>query len=120
MIARVWHGVVREEKSPAYIEYLRSTGIPDYLKTNGNRGVVLFRRVAKAHAHFLLISYWESLAAVHHFAGPDIEQARYYPQDSEFLIELEPTVAHYEVIADLQRCDTGNDLSSSQKRSGDF
>ena len=120
MIARIWHGVVREEKSPAYIEYLRCTGIPDYLKTNGNRGVVLFRRVANARAHFLLISYWESLAAVHHFAGPDIEQARYYPKDSEFLIELEPTVAHYEVIADLQQYDGGNDLSSSQNRSGNF
>ena len=63
--------------------------------------MLLFRGVSNAQAHCLLISFWESLAAVHRFARPDIEQARYYPKDSEFLIKLEPTVAHYEVIGEL-------------------
>ena len=31
-------------------------------------------------------------------AGDDIERARYYPRDREFLTELEPTVTHYEVL----------------------
>jgi hypothetical protein len=49
-------------------------------------------------AHFLLISLWESWNAIRSFAGEDIERARYYPQDAEYLLELEPKVTHYEVV----------------------
>jgi hypothetical protein len=33
------------------------------------------------------------------FAGDDVERARYYPEDEAFLLELEPHVTHYDVIA---------------------
>ena len=32
------------------------------------------------------------------FAGDDLTKARYYPEDKEFLLELEPTVQHYEIL----------------------
>jgi hypothetical protein len=32
------------------------------------------------------------------FAGDDIEVARYYPEDEDFLLELEPHVVHHEVL----------------------
>jgi hypothetical protein len=38
------------------------------------------------------------MAAIEKFAGPEPEQARYYPEDKEFLLEFEPTVTHYEVL----------------------
>lgn len=44
MIARIWHGIVPKEKSDAYLEYLRKTGIPDYQSTEGNKGVYVLRR----------------------------------------------------------------------------
>jgi hypothetical protein len=31
-------------------------------------------------------------------AGEDLETAKYYPEDEGFLLELEPTVVHYEVV----------------------
>jgi hypothetical protein len=34
------------------------------------------------------------------FAGPAPEKARYYPEDEEFLIGFEPSVKHYEVVAE--------------------
>lgn len=37
--------------------------------------------------------------AIRAFAGEDAEKARYYPEDTDFLLELEPTVTHYEVEA---------------------
>jgi heme-degrading monooxygenase HmoA len=49
-------------------------------------------------ATFLLISLWESWEAIRAFAGEDVERARYYPQDTQFLLELEPNVTHYEVL----------------------
>jgi hypothetical protein len=44
------------------------------------------------------VSLWESVDAIRKFAGPDIERAVYYPEDKEFLLELEPNVTHYEVL----------------------
>ena len=39
------------------------------------------------------------------FAGDEIELAKYYPEDGEFLLEFERTVQHYDVI--------GPDLTAS-------
>jgi len=98
MIARVWHGATPESKGEAYLEYLTKTGVKDYRAKPGNRGVYLLRRVGEGHAHFLFISLWESWEAIRAFASPDIEKAQYYPEDKEFLVELEPQVTHYEVL----------------------
>jgi len=35
---------------------------------------------------------------VKRFAGEEVDKARYYPEDREFLLEFEPTVIHYEVL----------------------
>jgi len=53
-------------------------------------------------AEFLFVSLWESVDAICKFAGPDIERAVYYPEDKEFLLELEPNVTHYEVLVHPQ------------------
>jgi heme-degrading monooxygenase HmoA len=99
MIARLWHGAVPDAKGDAYMRYLEKTGVPDYRSTPGNRGVYVFRRGEGEIAHFLLVSLWESREAIRAFAGEDAEKARYYPEDTDFLLELEPTVTHYEVEA---------------------
>lgn len=97
MIARLWHGAVPAERADDYMRYLEKTGVPDSRATPGNRGVyVLTRREGKV-AHFLFVSLWESRDAIRAFAGEDLERARYYPEDEEFLLELEPTVTHYDV-----------------------
>jgi heme-degrading monooxygenase HmoA len=47
----------------------------------------------------LILTLWESRAAIEAFAGADIEKAKYYAEDKDFLLEFEPTVTHYEVSA---------------------
>lgn len=98
MIARTWHGAVPTSKADAYHRYLVDTGLSDYQQTPGNRGVHVLRRAEGETTHFLLLTFWESWDAIRAFAGDDIEVARYYPRDEEFLLELEPTVTHYEVL----------------------
>jgi heme-degrading monooxygenase HmoA len=98
VIARTWHGRVPSEKADAYYEYLVRTGLADYARTPGNRGVWVFRRYEAGVAHFLLTSLWESVEAIKRFAGEDYERARYYPADTEYLMELDPLVTHYEVL----------------------
>ncbi|NIS80244.1 MAG: antibiotic biosynthesis monooxygenase [Anaerolineales bacterium] len=98
MIARLWHGVVPADKADAYNNYLHETGVPDLQNTPGNEGVYVLRRIEDDVAHYLMLSLWDSLDSIKAFAGDDIERARYYPKDTDFLLELEPTVRHYQVI----------------------
>ena len=99
MIARIWHGVTPADKADDYVDYLNRTGVPDYRATEGNRGVYVLRRIEGDCAHFVTLSLWASLDAIRGFAGDDVERARYYPEDADFLLEFEPTVTHYEVVA---------------------
>lgn len=99
MVARLWHGRVPSTKADAYEVYLKRTGIPDYAATPGNRGVWVLRRIEGDVTHFLLITLWDSPAAIETFAGSPIDRARYYPEDDDYLLEREPHVVHYDVAA---------------------
>src|SRR6185369_3876098 len=61
MIARTWHGRVPAAKADAYHQYLLRTGVAGYAGTPGNRGVHVLRRMEGEVAHFLLITYWDSV-----------------------------------------------------------
>ena len=47
--------------------------------------------------HVVMLSLWESLQAIVAFNGSDAARARYYPEDARYLLELEPTVTHFDV-----------------------
>lgn len=100
MIARLWHGVTAAEKSEEYLDYLNETGVPDYRATEGNRGVYVLRRTEGDRAHFLTVSFWESIEDIERFAGQVPEKARYYPEDEGFLLEFEPRAEHYEIVVE--------------------
>ena len=79
----------------------------DSRATPGNRGVLVLRRAAGERAEFTTVTFWETLDAIDAFAGPDRENAVFYPDDDGFLVEREWTVAHHEIVhADLVRLPT--------------
>ena len=43
------------------------------------------------------MTFWESLDFIKGFAGDDATP-KYYPEDKDFLLELEPRVVHYKVV----------------------
>lgn len=98
MIARIWHGVTLESHSDEFFTYIRRTGEKDCRCTPGNCGVYVLRHRANGRAHFLFISLWDSFESIKRFAGSDYGKAVYYPEDEKFLLELEPAVAHYEIL----------------------
>jgi heme-degrading monooxygenase HmoA len=97
MIARVWRGITLREKADDYLAYLQETGLRDYAKTAGNQGVTVLRRNQGEHCEIMLISLWDSMDAVRAFAGENPERSVYYPEDDQFLLQMEPLVRHYEV-----------------------
>jgi heme-degrading monooxygenase HmoA len=98
MIARIWHGRTKASDAEAYLHYLFESGIPAYRTTTGNRGAWVLRRTDSDAAHFITLSFWESRDAIVAFAGDDIGTAKYYAEDKKYLLELEPTVTHYELF----------------------
>jgi heme-degrading monooxygenase HmoA len=98
MIARIWHGTTEADKADEYIDYLCQTGMPDYRATKGNNGAYILRKIEGDTAHFYALTFWDSFDSIKEFAGEDYEQARYYAEDEKFLLELEPTVRHFEVF----------------------
>ncbi|MBS0591034.1 MAG: hypothetical protein JSR65_10415 [Proteobacteria bacterium] len=101
MIARIWRGITLREKADDYLAYLDHTGLKDYAKTPGNRGVTVLRREQGEHCEIMLISLWDSMGAVREFAGENPEKAVYYPEDERYLLQMEPLVRHYEVAQQL-------------------
>ena len=101
MIARIWRGLTAADKADAYVEYFNHTGLKDFATTPGNRGVYVIRRVMGDRCEFQIISLWDSMDAVKQFAGADAERSRYYPEDEQFLLEMEPLVRHFEVAEAL-------------------
>jgi heme-degrading monooxygenase HmoA len=97
MIARIWRGATARDARAEYIRYLRRTGIKAYMETPGNLGAWIFWRDVGDHTEFLTVSLWESGDAIAAFAGEDIDQAVFYPEDDRYLVDRNLTVDHYQV-----------------------
>lgn len=97
MITRIWRGWTRPEDTEAYAAYITATGIVAYKATPGNQGAYLISRPDGDRTEFLTISFWDNLESIAAFAGDDIDQAVFYPEDDRFLIDRETTVTHFEV-----------------------
>lgn len=99
LIARIWHGSTQIDRADEYADYLERTGAHECRATPGNRGVYVLRRIHNGRAEFTFVSLWDSIDAIKRFAGDDYEKAHYYPEDRDFLLELEPFVDHYDVLS---------------------
>ncbi|MGI9585302.1 MAG: hypothetical protein ACR2N7_06895, partial [Acidimicrobiia bacterium] len=94
---RTWRGWTRPEDTEDYADYIGGTGIVGYTATPGNRGAYLVSRPDSDRTEFLTISFWENLESIVAFAGEDIDQAVFYPEDDRYLVDRETTVKHFTV-----------------------
>jgi heme-degrading monooxygenase HmoA len=98
MIMRTWRGCTTVADADAYHAYLERTGVSQFNRTPGNKGVTILRRMVHGRAEFLVMSMWESMEAIQRFTGPDPTRAVFYPEDEEFLVEYDVVVRHYDVL----------------------
>jgi heme-degrading monooxygenase HmoA len=98
MIVRMWHGRVPTSKAQAYRQFVTERAIPDYQSVAGNLSVHILERTEGDVTHFITLTFWQDRESIKGFAGEDVETAKYYPEDKDFLLEFEPTVVHYEVV----------------------
>lgn len=90
---------MRRDDADAYVEYIVNTGMAEYRATPGNQGAWMLRRDDGDRSEIITFSLWDSRDSIRAFAGEDIDQAVFYPEDDRFLIERDPTVRHYDVVS---------------------
>jgi hypothetical protein len=84
-------------KADEYLDLMRRIALPEYLATPGNRGAWCLYRTEADVTHFEMLTFWDDSDAVKRFAGDDFSMAKYYDFDSDYLLEKEAGVRHYEV-----------------------
>jgi len=94
-IFRRWHGRVPRPKADAYLRLMREISIPDYRSTPGNIDAYVLRREVADIVHVETLSMWASEAALQRYAGSQIDRAKYYHFDGQYLLEFEEFVTHY-------------------------
>ena len=95
MITRIWHGATPNQKRRVP-EPDANRRYPRLSLDSRQQGAYALRRIEGDIAHFLMVTFWESEAAIRAFAGANISVAKYYDFDKDFLLELEPCSTHYE------------------------
>lgn len=103
MIARIWHGRTKADKADEYLAYMKETGFDAYASVEGHRSLYVLRQVKDGIADFHVLSLWDSMDAVSTFAGPEPEVPVYYPEDEQYLLELEDKVEHFDVVVARKR-----------------
>ncbi len=95
-ITRMWHGRTKAEDAGAYLDFVNERAVTDYKSVPGNRSVEIWRRLDGDICHFWTVTKWDSYDSIRAFAGEDLEKAKYYAEDSQFLLEFEENVIHCE------------------------
>src|SRR3954470_9693259 len=99
MIARKWRGWVSTDRAERYADYIARTGLAAYRETPGNLGAEMWvRDLGDGRSEVTTLSWWRSLDDIRGFAGDNLEQAVFYPEDDEYLVDRETTVTHHEVV----------------------
>ena len=98
VVTRIWHGRTKAEHADEYLQFVIVTGVADYKSIPGNLSVEIWRRIDGDVCHFWTVTKWDSYESIKNFAGDDFERAKYYPDDSKYLLEFEPTVQHCETL----------------------
>ena len=97
-ITRIWHGRTTAEHADESLQFLIDTGVADYKSVPGNLSVEIWRKIEGDVCHFWTVTKWDNYESIRKFAGEDLEKAKYYAEDSKYLLEFEPAVQHYETF----------------------
>ncbi len=98
MIGRMWHGWTEADKADAYQVLLEQEILPEIQRTPGCRGAYVLRRGREKDVEFVTLLLFESLDAIHAFAGEQDEAAVVQPEAQALLHDFDSTVLHYDVV----------------------
>jgi heme-degrading monooxygenase HmoA len=101
MIARMWRGLAFPEKAEEYARHLQTSVLPELRQIDGFRGVTLMRRDTSENVEFIVLTLWESMDAIHKFAGENADVAVVATAAQGLFREYDVTVSHFEAVLNV-------------------
>jgi heme-degrading monooxygenase HmoA len=98
MISRQWRGLAKPSHADRYVKHLRAETFPQLKEIPGFVSASILRRTVPNGVEFLIVTTWESIAAIQGFAGTDVETAVVPPRVQDMMIEYDNRVRHYQIV----------------------
>ena len=96
MIARLWHGWTKPENADEYESLLRTSVLPGIHRVSGYNGAWLMRRRVGPEVEFITLTFWDSLEAIHEFAGDSQTQSVVPDAARKLLSRFDEKTIHYD------------------------
>jgi uncharacterized protein YciI/heme-degrading monooxygenase HmoA len=106
MILRVWRGRSTAERASEYVQHAATKVFPALSAIEGHCGAYLLRRAVDGVIEFLVLTFWDSMAAVRRFAGAHPEKAVVEPEARAILTSFDASVGHFEIVHAVERSKT--------------
>lgn len=98
LILRMWRARSTAERVSLYVEHATRKVFPALRQIDGHRGAILLKRAIGESFDILVVTFWESMAAVRKFTGPDPNMAMVEPDALPGLTTFDDFVTHFEVV----------------------
>ena|SRR6266853_6688165 len=98
MILRMWRAQSTIDKADEYIQHATTKVFPSLDDIGGHRGAYLLRRTLGNSVEIVVLTLWESMAALGAFAGAESNRAVVEPEARAALTSFDDFVTHFEVI----------------------
>jgi len=100
---RVSKGRSTEERASEYVQHAATKVFPALSAIDGHRGAYLLRRAVDGVIEFLVLTLWDSIAAVRRFAGAEPNKAVVEPEARAILTSFDESVDHFEIVHAVER-----------------
>jgi heme-degrading monooxygenase HmoA len=97
MVSRHWTGLVKPGMAGDYIAHLKQETFPTLSSISGFKKASILQRDLAEGTEFLVVTEWESLEAIHAFAGADATKAVVPPVAQALMLRFDDRVKHYSV-----------------------
>jgi heme-degrading monooxygenase HmoA len=98
MIARLWSAHTTPALSDSYLSRFEQAVQPRLRELNGFLGATVCARREPHTVEILVTTFWESLAAIDAFAGPDRESAVVSDEAAALLTDFDRRARHYDLV----------------------
>lgn len=103
MIVRLWRCFITHENVPLYVEHFQQSVLPELKQINGFVEGTILQRAMDVDVEITVLTYWESMDAVHNFAGEQADTAVVAPAAQSLVRAYDTLVTHYEVLLNTGR-----------------
>jgi heme-degrading monooxygenase HmoA len=97
MIERHWKGIARIDQADNYVKHLINETFPTLSLMKGFVKASILKRQVDEGVEFLVVTAWESIAAIRQFAGEEVEVANVPTEARAMMVTFDAFARHYAV-----------------------